>query len=188
MGRPKLLLPWGSTSVLGHLIHQWTELRTGQVAVVFAAGDPLMQAEFDRLEFPFENRIVTPDSVRGMFSSVQCAARWAGWHSSLTHWAVALGDQPHLQPATLAALHVFAAQQPEKICQPGRRGHGRHPVILPAAAFKRIANSKAETFQGFLESTPGQLASIELSDPGLDLDIDVPADYEKALKLISQKR
>ena len=26
MGRPKLLLPWGETSVLGHLIKQWQAL------------------------------------------------------------------------------------------------------------------------------------------------------------------
>ncbi len=188
MGRPKLLLPWGNTSVLGHLIGQWTGLRAGQVAVVFAAGDLLMQAELDRLEFLAEHRITNPDPVRGMFSSVQCAARWCGWHSSLTRWAVALGDQPHLQPATLAALIEFARQQPKKICQPARRGHGRHPVILPAAAFKRIANSTAGTFQEFLQSSPEGPALVELPDPGLDLDIDVPADYEEALKLIPRKR
>ncbi|HRY59690.1 MAG: NTP transferase domain-containing protein [Verrucomicrobia bacterium] len=26
MGKPKLLLPWGDTSVLGHLIRQWQSL------------------------------------------------------------------------------------------------------------------------------------------------------------------
>ena len=26
MGRPKLLLPWGDTSVIGHLIRQWQAL------------------------------------------------------------------------------------------------------------------------------------------------------------------
>ena len=39
MGKPKLLLPWGGTSVLGHLIGQWKVLRAGQIAAVFAAGD-----------------------------------------------------------------------------------------------------------------------------------------------------
>ena len=39
MGRPKLLLPWGETSVLGHLIKQWQALGARQIAVVCAPGD-----------------------------------------------------------------------------------------------------------------------------------------------------
>jgi molybdenum cofactor cytidylyltransferase len=32
MGQPKLLLPWGKTSVLGHLIGQWQSAGAGQIA------------------------------------------------------------------------------------------------------------------------------------------------------------
>jgi len=39
MGQPKLLLPWHGTSVLGHLIGQWKDLRAGQIAAVSATGD-----------------------------------------------------------------------------------------------------------------------------------------------------
>ena len=104
MGRPKLLLPWGGTSVLGHLIHQWTELGAGQIAVVVAAGDQTIQRELDRLGFAPEHRIPNPQPERGMFSSIQCAARWTGWHNSATHWSIVLGDQPHLKLETLRAL------------------------------------------------------------------------------------
>src|SRR5437016_1251765 len=98
MGRPKLLLPWGKTSVLGHLFEQWQRLGTYQIAIVCAAGDSIIQAELDRLKFPAENRIINEAPQRGMFSSIQCAARWRGWKSELTHWAIALGDQPHVRP------------------------------------------------------------------------------------------
>src|SRR6516225_5725334 len=87
MGRPKLLLPWGETSVLGHLAGQWRGLGAGQVTVVCAGGDDTLAAELDRLEFSAENRIVNPEPTRGMFSSIQCAALWSGWRHELTHWA-----------------------------------------------------------------------------------------------------
>jgi molybdenum cofactor cytidylyltransferase len=183
MGRPKMLLPWGTTSVLGHLIRSWRKARSDQITIVCASGDSAIEVEMDRLNFPRENRIQNPDPARGMFSSLQCGACWTGWQPSLTHCAVALGDQPHLQSATLTFLIDFARQHPEKICQPAQGGRTRHPVILPVAAFKRLAVSNAGTFQQFLRSAPEQVASIELSDPGLDLDIDTPGDYQKALKL-----
>src|SRR5258708_665729 len=79
MGQPKLLLPWGNSSVLGHLIGLWTELTADQIAVVCSAADTGMEAELEHLRFPRENRIVNPDPGKGMFSSIQCAARWRGW-------------------------------------------------------------------------------------------------------------
>src|SRR5438094_8718530 len=103
MGKPKLVLPWGKTSVLGHLIEQWQQAG-GQIAVVHAAGDQAMDAELDRLDFPVADRIVNPQPERGMFSSIQCASAWGGWNSALTHWIIVLGDQPHLRPESLREL------------------------------------------------------------------------------------
>src|SRR5438105_331727 len=100
MGRPKLLLPWGNTSVLGHLLNCWTQLPATQIAVICAPSDDAIQAELNRLAFPLERRVFNPEPERGMFSSIQCAARWAGWKTTLTHWTIVLGDQPHLLSGT----------------------------------------------------------------------------------------
>src|SRR6185503_15148995 len=93
MGRPKLLLPWGETSVLGHLLQKWTELGAAQIAVVYAADTKIIAAELDRLAFSPAQRIQNPAPENGMFSSIQCAANWQGWNQDLTHWIVTLGDQ-----------------------------------------------------------------------------------------------
>jgi molybdenum cofactor cytidylyltransferase len=183
MGKPKLLLPWGATSVLGHLIKQWQTLCATQVAVVCAPGHQAIHAELDRLRFPAENRIANPAPDRGMFSSIQCAAQWPGWQPALTHWALVLGDQPHLQPPTLRRLLDFSARHPAKVCQPARRGHGRHPVLLPRAVFRQLAKAPAATLKDFLAANPRRLALCELDDPGLDLDIDRPEDYDRAALL-----
>jgi len=186
MGKPKLLLAWGGTSVLGHLIKQWQALRAKQIAVVCAPGYQPIQAELDRLGFPTQNRIVNPSPEQGMFSSIQCAAQWPGWREVLTHWAIVLGDQPHLKGQTLRQVLDFSTAHPAKACQPARRGHGRHPVLLPKALFRRIANSTAATLKEFLAARPRQVALCELDDPALDLDIDCPEDYEHALRFAAK--
>ena len=186
MGRSKMLLPWGETTILGHLIRVWTKLPAAQVAMVHAAADTLVETELNRLEFPVQNRIANPESKRGMFSSVQCAANWPGWNTTLTHWAIILGDQPHLRPATLSALANLAAQHRESICQPGRHGRPRHPILLPREVFKALENSTAATLKEFLLALTAKVKLIEVDDPGLELDLDHPADYEKALKLAAR--
>lgn len=188
MGRPKLLLPWGDTSVLGHLIHQWTELGAGQIAVVVAAGDQTIQRELDRLGFAPEHRIPNPQPERGMFSSIQCAARWTGWHASPTHWAIILGDQPHLKLETLRALIRFAAAHAGKVCQPAQGGRARHPVLLPTAAFEGLKASRAENLKQFLQEAPCERALCAVDDPGLGLDIDRPEDYAEACRQFGDGR
>src|SRR6185436_15405274 len=87
MGRPKMLLPWGVTSVLGHLIEQWRRLGAEQIGIVCAANSGL-ENELERLGISTEARIINPEPERGMFSSLQCAANWPGWKGGLTHWAI----------------------------------------------------------------------------------------------------
>jgi molybdenum cofactor cytidylyltransferase len=181
MGKPKLLLPWAETSVLGHLIAGFVALEADLVAVVCAADDLPVRLELDRLSFPDENRVINPDPSRGMFSSIVCAARWAALKPAITHWAIVLGDQPHLQHDTFRQLIDFARKHPEQVCQPSRNGKRGHPVVLPRGLFLEIAASQCGDLKEFLANHP--VAECECDDAGLDLDIDRPEDYRKALSL-----
>jgi molybdenum cofactor cytidylyltransferase len=183
MGRPKMLLPWGNDTVLGHLLRLWSGLPTAQIAVVCSGSDTAIFAELDRLQFPGVDRIINPDPARGMFSSIRCAAAWNGWKSILTHYAVVLGDQPHLRSPTLRALADFAVRNPECVCQPSHLGRPRHPVWFPQCRFRELAGSTAENLKQHLEFRPNLVKLIELDDPGFDLDLDYPEDYRKALAL-----
>jgi len=186
MGKPKLLLPWGETSVIGRLIEQWRAAEASQIAVVLAAGDKALELELDRIAFPVADCIHNSAPERGMFSSIQCAARWPGWKPNLRHWVIALGDQPHLRPETLRALLRLGTAHPESVCQLSRQGRPRHPVLLPAAAFRQLGNSTRRNLKEFLQHLPLDLVLEESDDAGLDLDIDQPADYEKALHLFDR--
>jgi len=182
MGQPKMLLPWGDSTVLSHLIAQWQQVRAAQIGVVCAANDFAINDELDRIHFPREQRIVNTNPARGMFSSIQCAAQWLGWNCELTHWAIVLGDQPHLASETLRGVGQFAAQEFDKICQPSRNGRSRHPVFLPKRVFKLLANSNHQTLKEFLATHASDVRLIEVNDPGLDFDLDTAADYEEARK------
>jgi molybdenum cofactor cytidylyltransferase len=179
MGTPKLLLPWRGTSVIGHLLAQWHELGPAQITVVLRTHDAKLAAELDRLGFPSSNRITNPHPERGMFSSVICASAWNGWQAGISHWAIVLGDQPHLQTTTLRDSLKCSAQNPAVICQPAFGDRLGHPVILPRTAFALLENSGATTLKEFL-TLPGQSRlACPVADPGLLADMDTPEDYER---------
>ncbi len=138
MGRPKLLLPWGETSVLGHLIGQWQVLQARQITVVHAEGDDALDAELDRLAFVAVHRIANPTAERGMFSSIQCAARWRGWNRELTHWAIVLGVS-----ALLPIRSRFVS--PPETGAPGIRSSCRRQFL---AAWRILPGPTSNNFSG----------------------------------------
>ena len=180
MGRPKLLLPWKDTTIVGHLIRQWRELGAGQIAVVHRPNDAPLGAELDRLDFPTNDRIENPQPERGMFSSIVCAANWPGWRTEISSWAVTLGDQPHLNSDTLRQLLAFHSAHAGAICQPEFDGRARHPVILPRRAFDGLKGSPAGTLEIFLKLVPCRRVQCVINDDGLTLDLDAPEDYKRA--------
>jgi molybdenum cofactor cytidylyltransferase len=179
MGEPKLLLPWGETSVLGHLLERWKTLQASQIAVVCAAGAQPVIEELNRLGFPAANQISNTTPEDGMFSSIQCAASWPGWNPDLTHWLITLGDQPHLKTSTLRHLLEFGARNPEKICQPMREGRRKHPVLLPKRLFAELKTTSVGDLKMFLVERAKELSGFESGDAGLDFDMDTREDYEK---------
>jgi molybdenum cofactor cytidylyltransferase len=179
MGKPKLLLPWRGTTVIGHLLSQWQDLHAAQIAIVLRAKDPTLTAELDRLNFPEPDRIENPQPERGMLSSIVCAANWDGWRKDISSWAITLGDQPHLRPATLQQLLEFSSQNQGSICQPAFGGRTGHPVILPRQAFVELKISGVATLKDFLNHTALPLLKCIVADPNLSLDMDTPEDYKR---------
>jgi molybdenum cofactor cytidylyltransferase len=179
MGRPKLLLPWRDTTVIGQLLRQWGELGAAQITVVHRPNDAPLAAELDRLDFPRADRIENPQPEHGMFSSILCAANWPGWRKEIASWAIALGDQPHLRLETLRQLLAFHSTRAGAICQPEFGGRARHPVILPRAAFADLKTLRAATLKDFLELAPLPRVRCSVTDAGLSLDMDTPEDYQR---------
>jgi molybdenum cofactor cytidylyltransferase len=179
MGQPKLLLSWQDRTIIGHLISQWQRLGAKQIAIVHRPKDELLFTELKRLDYSQTNCIENPQPELGMFSSIVCAANWNGWNSELTHFAIVLGDQPHLQLQTLRTLLEFSAQNPAKICQPACSGQTGHPVVLPRDVFDALQGTRAKTLKDFLKHFSVRSVQCVINDAGVTLDLDTPEDYKR---------
>jgi len=179
MGAPKALLPWGDGCVIDAHLESWRAVGASQIGVVVRPDDldlrRRLAAELDVLE------ISNPHAERGMMSSVQAAAAWPFWPAHLTHFALALVDQPHVCPRTLAALLNAAREFPERICQPIFEGRRGHPVILPRGEFLDLATIARDTLRDWMCDRQHVRHFVACEDAAVVEDFDTPSQYERAL-------
>jgi len=74
----------------------------------------------------------------------------------------------------------LAETNPARICQPSFHGRPRHPVVLTRAIFQELRNTPATSLKEFLTPLARSITLCPSDDPALDLDLDVPADYQRA--------
>ena len=185
MGRAKTLLPWGSRTVISHLVGVYRDL-TEPVVIVCRPDDFPLHTELDALGFPATNRIANPDAASGMYSSVRLALQWPGWRDRTTHVLLGLVDQPQILPVSISRLLDAARRRPDRIIQPLHQGRCRHPVLLPLTLAAPLADPKRyQTLREALEDHQEQVFALQLDDPGLSTDFDTPAQYEEAVKRFS---
>src|SRR5687767_10654840 len=183
MGTHKLLLPWhDQESVVQHLISTWNEAGSSQTIVVVRKNDALLNKELDRLKFPLENRLINPNPEAGMISSILAAVSWDKWLPDITHYAIALGDQPQISLTLIRELLAKAKEKPEAIWQPRVEGSSAHPIILPRSQFESIPRAKVKSLKEFLE-TAQHRSFLPSTNTLLKLDMDYPEDYKRLLTM-----
>jgi molybdenum cofactor cytidylyltransferase len=180
MGRSKPMLPWGAGTIVQHHLATWSGLGAEQLAVVLRSEDCALGQELDRIAPDGTARIYNDAPEDGMMGSVRLAARWAGWTRGLSHWALVLGDQPHVRLETLAALMKHAGAHPGMICQPSANGARGHPVILPRPGWRRLAESNFSTLRDFLHRHEVLRSFMICDDSGVTDDFDPPESYHAA--------
>ena len=184
MGSPKLCLPWKGTTVLGHLLTQWSEAGAEKFLVIHPPDEqaPVVR-ELDRLNIPPEQRTPTIAFERGMMGSVVTAAGRAAQDPSLIHLIIALGDQPHLRQETLKAFLQTCANSPGKIVRMVHNGRPGHPLAIPSTLFIDLSITSSATLRDFLGLQKTPLIDLTTTDTGILLDMDTPDDYAQASRL-----
>ena len=178
MGRAKLLLPWGTTTVVGAVLASLRAAGAAPVLVVHAPDDRALLAELDRLAVPSAHRVVNPRRDDGMFSSVRVGLAWPGWPDEVTQVAIALGDQPGIHPRTLRALFAAAAEAPHEVWQPRFDGRNGHPIVVPRSLIARLLASDQPHLQAALLAARATVRSHEVTDHGIAWDLDTSDEYD----------
>ena len=176
MGRPKPLLPWGEATLIEYQVQ---ELRAAGVDDIVAVLGH--EADAVRPRVPDGVRIVVNEAyLEGRASSLRAGAK--ALDDSASPAVVLNVDQPRPRDLlrTLLAAHGEAGAAITLPVYEGKRGH---PVIVDGSLLAELRNASEEDrgLRGIIAAHDDDVHEVEVKSSIARLDINTPADYERAL-------
>lgn len=179
MGRPKMLLPWESSTVLGTVVSRLLALPLEAVAVVLGHNAEAIRTALAPLTG--DGRLLAvnnPAYGSGMLTSVQAGV--SALPEQCSAFLLALGDHPAVVPAVALALLARHQAEPAAIYIPTYQGRRGHPVLFPLCYRAEIRSLPPEEgLRGLLRRHPEAVRELPVDDAGILVDLDTPADYEQ---------
>ncbi len=174
MSRPKALLPWGTTTILGQVLEHARASRAAGTAVVTGASAGPIGAV---ARAHGADVVHNPDwRTGGLTASLQAAVRAVD--PAATAVAVLLADQPLIGPAVIDAVvaaHLDDGYDLAAAADSGRRGH---PVLFGRPFFADVLAEPPEgSPRALLDRFADRLRLVEVATDAVITDIDTPEDY-----------
>jgi len=183
MGVQKLLLPFGSTTVIAHIVAQLLHSVIDEVLVVVGHdGGKLVEA----LSGCPVTIVANPDYQSGMLSSVRCGLRALPpqCHAVM----VALGDHPAITTKLIDDLVQAFTMNDKGIVVPVFRNKRGHPILFSPTRYRdEILTHYDDTgLRGLLHAHPDDVFELPASTEAVLFDMDYPEDYRRQLAAIDQ--
>lgn len=179
MGSPKARLPYpeqdGSESTfLGHLLRVFASSRAEPVVVVLGHDAEALTRDF---RFGDARPIINRSYKAGMLTSIQAGVR-ALDDSGVDGALVLPVDHPDVRPELVDTLIHRFEETKRPIVLPVHHGRRGHPVLFSRAVFSELLSApEAVGARRVVWDHQEDLLEVEVSDAGVTVDIDTPADY-----------
>ncbi len=180
MGRPKLLLPFRGTTVVGALVQALRAGGVAEIVLVTAPGDAALQAWGAAAGVSVA---VNPAPEEGMLSTLLAGIAHLGGAEALSrrgsHLAVSPADLPALRPSTVAEILRRAEMDASSLLVPTFQGCRGHPLLIAPRLIPEIGTlDPGVGLKDLLARHAEDVLEIEVDDPGAVHDVDTPEEYE----------
>jgi molybdenum cofactor cytidylyltransferase len=173
MGRQKLLLPFGDTTVAGAVVRAAQASRAERVLVVVGADRAAVRAGLGPLGAPFA---VNAHYQLGMLSSIQAGVKALPEKARAT--VIVLGDQPFLAPRVIdEVIEAYRVSRKGIVVPTFQRRRG-HPVLIDLKYRDEIlALDPVEGLRALMIAHADEILEVEVGDANILRDLDTPEDY-----------
>jgi len=183
MGKPKMTLPWGKTTVLGQVITTLHGAGIDRLVVVTGGAREEVESLVAQLR---AEKSWTPSSLSAihneqhasgeMLSSVQTGLAAITADAAL----ITPGDQPLFREESARQIIGEYNRRAATILVPSYRMRRGHPWLIRREHWEEILLMKPpETLRDFLNRHTKEIHYVEVHDPGILQDLDTPEDYLK---------
>lgn len=179
MGQPKVLLPWGRSTIIRQIVESVVKLGLHETVIV--AGEWLDEITNQVAGLPV--RVVqNPRFFEGeMLSSLRIGLQ-AMWVTS-DACMVVLGDQPWIDKSIVESLLDAYNTGRGKIIAPSYKHRRGHPLIIDRTFWQQIVDlPPGSAPRDVLRANEQSIHHVEVDSEAILRDIDTPDEYERARK------
>ena len=181
MGQPKMVLPWGHTTVIGQVVDTLHQAGTAEIVVV--TGGARQEVELALQNSP-AHTVFNPDYAAGdMLSSLQRGLRQlqqSRQPGGLAAALVALGDQPQMLAATVRQVTGQFVDGCPPLVAPSYQMRRGHPWLVRRDLWEAIFSlGPGATLREFLQAHAGLIRYVEVDTPTILSDLDTREDYQR---------
>ena len=179
MGQPKMLLKWGNSTVLEHVISVFANVGVEDIVVVTGAMREEVEAVVAVAQTSCPARSVFNEGfVEGeMLSSIQCGLRDLAEKDSSAA-LIALGDQPQVREGSVWRVCEMFKETGNPLVVPSYHMRRGHPWLVDESLWGEMLAMRApQTPRDFLNARADQIKYVEVDDEGILADLDTPEQY-----------
>ena len=176
MGQPKMLMPWGKSTVLQTVIATFQAAGLRDIMVVTGGSRRQVEALVGRSVQVVYNKSYQQG---GMLSSLQVGL------SAIKHEAdaalIGLGDQPQVQMGTVQLILQTYQNKSPKIIVPSYQMKRGHPWLVAREFWGEVLTLKStQSPRDFLNAHSDEIVYVNVDTSSIIDDIDTPEDYLKS--------
>lgn len=176
MGQPKLVLPWGDTTVIERVIGVLSQATLDPILVVTGGAHQAVAAlvENSPARPIFNPRFMNDD----MIYSLQVGLENLG--ENVEAAMIALGDQPQIEIVVVRQVLQGFRDTHAALVVPSYQMRRGHPWILNRSLWREIMHLSAPaTLRSFLNSYLSLTNFVKVDTPSILKDLDTPEDYTR---------
>ncbi|MEW6241034.1 MAG: nucleotidyltransferase family protein [Chloroflexota bacterium] len=206
MGQPKMLLPWGDSTVLGHILAVLKAAEVEDILVVTGGAREQVEAICKQASV---RAVFNADYASGeMLSSIQAGVRdltlpppplrgtspkseigipvrkpnktigFGGGREGVDAALLVLGDQPQVEKSSVRAVLAAYRKSGSNLVVPSYHMRRGHPWLVAHPLWDEILRMKSpHTPRDFLTARAAGIEYVNLDTPTILADLDTPEDY-----------
>ncbi len=183
MGKVKSLLPWGDSLLLDRVIEN--AYQSGLESLIVVLGHEA-EAILKKINFKDARVIVNSDYSMGHSSSLRAGLDRVPVDTDGVMFL--LGDQPFVTAKTIDSLIYAFRERSSSLIIPTCQGKRGNPVVVHRSIFNKVKEITGDTGPRVLfSSMRKEIQEVDVSDPGIHLDIDTIEDYQRLGSLLGDQ-
>ena len=188
MGTNKLLLPFGESTILSHIVSVLLACPLDEILVVTGHEREKIEEMLGRyvgrhppdgpsgLRFVYNPNYATGEMLSSLQTGLTAMRRALHCDAAL----IVLGDQPHIERRIVE--QVIAAHEPGAVVIPSFNRRGGHPILVDRACWPEIlALPPSANLRDVLRAHADWTRYVEVDSETVLRDVDTPEDYGRAI-------